>query len=108
MKVRFDLVFRTLDKEVARVHGIPRPVGSLTVGDIVEGAPQLEQLVEKLTGIRCHVETMEFGSEIPKTVCRMCGVTLFDGPVPVKWTVCSPCREDAQYETDVHRGRRFK
>lgn len=55
--IRFVLTFKQGVKELARVEGLARPADVLTVADVTEKVLELEQLVERLTGLRCHVES---------------------------------------------------
>lgn len=59
MKLRFDIVFKRGTREVARVPGCELPeeaANALTVAEVGEQAIQAEQLLEKLTGLRVHIE----------------------------------------------------
>jgi len=63
MKVRFALVFKSGVTEVARVEGRPRPADLLTVEDVQEKLIACEQYVERLTGLRMHIEAQDYDTE---------------------------------------------
>jgi hypothetical protein len=58
MKLQFKLTFKQGTKTVAEVIGLPDRIsaGSLTVEDVTEGVVKTEQFVERLTGLRLHIE----------------------------------------------------
>ncbi len=49
--MKLQIVFKQLNKEVARVHGIIH----ITNKELVK-VIQCENLIEELTGLRCHIE----------------------------------------------------
>ena len=57
MKMQFKLTFKRGTKTVAEVLGQENTdAGSLTIEDVVERVQATEQFVEKLTGLRLHIE----------------------------------------------------
>lgn len=56
MQLQFEVVFKQGTKEVARVTGRRNPdAASLTIADVTERVIETEQFLEKLTGVRCHI-----------------------------------------------------
>ena len=58
MKLQFKITFKNGTKTVSEVLG-REDVGAaerLTVGDVIEGVITAEQFLEKLTGLRVHIE----------------------------------------------------
>lgn len=57
MKIRFKLTFKSGPNVVATVDGVREVDGDIvTVQDVTEGVIAAEQLLEKLTGLRVHIE----------------------------------------------------
>lgn len=58
MKLQFKLTFKQGTKTIAEVVGLADRIqaGSLTVEDVTENVIKTEQFVEKLTGLRLHIE----------------------------------------------------
>lgn len=58
MKMQFKLTFKQGTKTVAEVTGLADRIdaANLTVEDVVEGVAKAEQFIEKLTGLRLHIE----------------------------------------------------
>ena len=58
MKLQYRLTFKQGTKTVAEVTGLADRIdaASLTVEDVVERVTETEQFVEKLTGLRLHIE----------------------------------------------------
>lgn len=57
MKLKFKITFKRGTKTIAEVTGLDEvPVDRLTVGDMVERVTDTEQFLDKLTGLRCHIE----------------------------------------------------
>lgn len=64
MKLQFELVFKRGQKEVARVVGTElsgERATSLTIGDVVEKVSETEQFLERLTGLRVHIQVSDQG-----------------------------------------------
>lgn len=53
--VQFSVKFKRSEETIALALGTPRPVDGLTVGDM-QDVPRLEAALEKLTGLRVHIE----------------------------------------------------
>jgi hypothetical protein len=60
MQLQFNLTFKRGPKTVATIEG-QRTVdaGQLTVAEMSEKIPEVEQFIEKLTGVRLHIEHTE-------------------------------------------------
>lgn len=56
MKLQFKITFKQGTKTVAEVTGREGLGETLTVGDVVERVTETEQFLEKLTGLRVHIE----------------------------------------------------
>ena len=58
MKLQFKLTFKHGTKTVAEVLGLQDRIdaGGLTVEDVVENVVKTEQFLERLTGLRVHIE----------------------------------------------------
>lgn len=55
--LKFKLTFKRGNEVVAVVEGRERPENALTVGDVGERLIETEQYLERLTGLRVHIET---------------------------------------------------
>lgn len=55
MKVQFEIVFKDRTKTVATIKGREDVARDLTVGDVVERVQETEAFLEKLTGLRVHI-----------------------------------------------------
>lgn len=58
-ELRFKIIFKQGPATVAEIVGIPRPLDALTAGDVGERIIETEQYLERLTGLRVHIETAE-------------------------------------------------
>lgn len=60
MKVRYKMTVKNGPKTVATIEGREGGVDAsrLTIGDVVEGVAEAEALLERLTGLRFHIEQM--------------------------------------------------
>jgi len=57
MKMQFKVTFKRGPKTVAEVFGVePIDTDRLTVTEMVEGVHDAEAFLEKLTGLRVHIE----------------------------------------------------
>lgn len=59
MELQFDVVFKKGTKEIARVSGSKLSEivsNNLTIGELVEKVTETEQFLEKITGVRVHIE----------------------------------------------------
>jgi hypothetical protein len=58
MKLQFKVTFKNGTKTVAEIVGREDVVdaGNLTVQDVVENVCETEQFLERLTGLRVHIE----------------------------------------------------
>ena len=58
MKVQFSITFKQGTRTVATVHGREGGVdaANLSVGDVVENVLKTEQFLERLTGLRVHID----------------------------------------------------
>lgn len=57
MKMQFKVTFKRGTKTVAEVLGTENNAAErLTLGDVVDGVRESEALLEKLTGLRVHIE----------------------------------------------------
>ena len=57
MKMQFKITFKQGTKTVAEVIGRENPdAGNLTISEVTEKVVETEQFIEKLTGLRVHVE----------------------------------------------------
>ena len=57
MKMQFTVTFKQGTKTVAEVMGRENPnAGELTINEVVEEVAKAEQFLEKLTGLRVHIE----------------------------------------------------
>lgn len=56
MKLKFKLTFKRGPKVVSEVDGHEVDTGDLTVADCYERIIETEQFIEKLTGLRLHIE----------------------------------------------------
>jgi len=59
MQLQFNIVFKRGAKTVAEVPGMvipPAVAGNLTLGELVEKVHETEAFLEKLTGLRTHIE----------------------------------------------------
>ena len=57
MTVRYKLTFKLGSEIVATVEGRERPMDALNVGDITQRVIDTEAYLERLTGLRVHIET---------------------------------------------------
>ena len=58
MKLQFKLTFKQGTKTVAEVLGREShdPASTITIGEAVEKVTETEQFLERLTGLRVHIE----------------------------------------------------
>ena len=56
MKLRFKITLKRGVKTIAEVSGFEVESDHLTVEDVTEKVLEIEAGVEKLTGLRCHIE----------------------------------------------------
>lgn len=59
MELQFKITFKRSLKTVAEIQGTPLPpsvANNLTVGELVEQVHETEEFLEKLTGLRVHIE----------------------------------------------------
>jgi len=57
MKMQFKLTFKQGTKTVGEVVGRENPdAGNLTISEVTEKVVETEQFIEKLTGLRVHIE----------------------------------------------------
>lgn len=58
MKLQFKLTFKSGTKTVSEVIGLENRIdaGNLTIEDVVENVVKTEQFLERLTGLRVHIE----------------------------------------------------
>jgi hypothetical protein len=56
MKLAFRIVFKKGPKVVAEVEGDGKDAGQLTVQEVTETVVATEQFLERLTGLRVHIE----------------------------------------------------
>lgn len=58
MKLQFKVTFKLGTKTIAEIHGREDVVdaGTLTVADVTENVIRTEQFLERLTGLRVHIE----------------------------------------------------
>jgi hypothetical protein len=58
LKVRFMLTFKQGPKTIAEVKGMEDVISAtgLTLEDVTENVIKTEQFLEKLTGLRCHIQ----------------------------------------------------
>ena len=56
-EVRFKITFKFGPEVIAVVEGLERPAEALNVGDVTERIIETEQYLERLTGLRVHIET---------------------------------------------------
>lgn len=54
-KVKFEIVFKKGVKTLALVEGDAKDIDHLTVRDITERVIEAEQFLERLTGLRVHI-----------------------------------------------------
>ena len=61
MKLRFRITFKASTETVAVVEGRESGIDAadLTVADVHEGVINAEQFLERLTGLRVHIEQVE-------------------------------------------------
>lgn len=60
MKLRFKVTFKRGQRTVAEVLGQDEvDVTRLTVGEVVQQVTETEQFLEKLTGLRVHIEQVQ-------------------------------------------------
>ena len=61
MKLQFKMTFKQGTKTVAEVLGRPDVVdaGNLTIEEVVEKVVSTEHFLEKLTGLRVHIEQVQ-------------------------------------------------
>lgn len=57
MRLTFTLTFTQGTTVVATVVGTPRDVQAVTILDVTERRAEVEQYLEKLTGLRCHIQS---------------------------------------------------
>ena len=57
MTLKFKLTFKLGPEIIATVEGRERPMDALNVGDITQRIIETEQYLERLTGLRVHIET---------------------------------------------------
>lgn len=55
--IRFTLTFKRGPKTVAVVEGHPRELEGLHIGDVTDRVMETEAYLERLTGLRVHVES---------------------------------------------------
>ena len=58
MKLAFMITFKRSTRIVAEVEGYAKNLDALTVEDITSKVPETEQFLEKLTGLRVHIESV--------------------------------------------------
>lgn len=58
-EMQFDVVFKRGAETVATVHGHPMPFGGFRVGDVTDRIIETEQYLERLTGLRVHIQTAQ-------------------------------------------------
>ena len=60
MKLQFKVVLKSGTKVVAEAIGLENRIDgtSLTIEDVVEKVVETEQFLEKLTGLRVHIEQL--------------------------------------------------
>lgn len=58
MKLQFKLTFKSGTKTVGEIIGLADRIdaGNLTVEEVTEKVIATEQFLERLTGLRCHIE----------------------------------------------------
>ena len=57
MKMQFKLTFKQGTKTIGEVTGRENPdAGNLTISEVTEKVIETEQFIEKLTGLRVHIE----------------------------------------------------
>ncbi len=59
MELQFKVTFKRGAKVVAEIPGMTLPpavAGALTIGELVEKVRETEAFLEKLTGLRTHIE----------------------------------------------------
>jgi hypothetical protein len=56
MKLRFAITLKKGASTVARAEGLERDPSALTVEEVNEKVIATEQFIERLTGLRCHIE----------------------------------------------------
>ena len=62
MQLKFNVKFYRGTKLVATVEGVEMSeerAGKMTIGELTEQVQQTEAFVERLTGLRCHIEQVE-------------------------------------------------
>jgi hypothetical protein len=61
MKMQFRLTFKSGTKTVGEVTGLENRIeaSNLTVEDLVENVIKTEQFLERLTGLRVHIEQVQ-------------------------------------------------
>ena len=57
LTVRFKLTFKFGPTVIAIVQGHERQMGAMNVGDVTDRIVETEQYLERLTGLRVHIET---------------------------------------------------
>jgi hypothetical protein len=58
-ELKFKLTFKRGPDTMAEIIGVPRTLDALTAGDVGERIIETEQYLERLTGLRVHIETAE-------------------------------------------------
>ena len=56
MKLAFKITFKKGPKVIAEIEGDGKDAGSLTVQEVTETVIATEQFLERLTGLRVHIE----------------------------------------------------
>ena len=57
--LKFKITFKRGTETVAEVVGDAREYSNFMVGDVTEGILDIEQRLERLTGLRVHIETAD-------------------------------------------------
>ncbi|MCR4300854.1 MAG: hypothetical protein NUV51_04525 [Sulfuricaulis sp.] len=57
MDLKFKITFKLGHEVIAVVEGQERQMDAFQVGDVVERVTETEQYLERLTGLRVHIET---------------------------------------------------
>jgi hypothetical protein len=71
MKLRFNVVFKRGARTVHEIEGIREVDGDdITVGELGEKVIQTEQFLEKLTGLRCHINSETADGPITKGLLK--------------------------------------
>lgn len=59
LTLKFKVTFKRGPDVIAVVYGVERPYDAFKIGDVTEKVIEAEQYLERLTGLRVHIESGE-------------------------------------------------